>query len=315
MDRLKIVFMGTPEFAVPSLKALLEDNFNIVAVVSQPDKQRGRGRKISFSPVKEYAVSKNIEVLQPAKMTDDDFIKRLTEIDPDLFVVVAFRILPDSVLQIPKIGSINLHASLLPKYRGAAPINHALFNGDDKTGVTVFFLNNGEVDSGKIIDQLSIDIDNEDDYGSLYYKMSQMGSIFLSSSVEKICNGKYSLKEQDFGVITKAPKIFEKDLIINWSDSAVNIHNKIRGLAPKPGAYTFYNNSVFKILKSRVIDQESTLQPGALVEVIKKQKLVTVSCGEGLLALEIVQPSGKKAMDVASFLNGNKIETGEKFGE
>ncbi|PID30491.1 MAG: methionyl-tRNA formyltransferase [Candidatus Cloacimonadota bacterium] len=313
---MSIVFMGTPDFAVPVLEQLYGDLFNIKAVVTQPDKQRGRGRKVSYSPVKEKALEYNIEVLQPEKMRDKNFIERLKEIKPDLFVVVAFRILPKSVLSIPKLGSINLHTSLLPDYRGAAPINHALFNGEKRSGVSVFFLNSGEIDSGEIIDQLEISINDDDNYGTLYNRMSVLGAIFLRETIEKIVKGDYSTRPQTSCSKKLAPKIFNEDMIIDWSRSSVDIHNQIRGLSPKPSAYTYLKGKVFKIIKSALVEGSSySGDIGSLVELDKKKRKFYIKTGDGVLALLEVQPSGKKVMDIGSFLNGTKISIGEILGE
>lgn len=316
MSKKSIIFMGTPEFAAASLRRLHADGFEIKAVVTQPDKERGRGRKVTFAEVKELAVELNLPVLQPKSLKNRDFQQTLREFGADLFVIVAFRILPSEVIAIPPMGAVNLHASLLPKYRGAAPINHAIFNGDQETGATIFFLNNGEVDSGSVIDRLVVPILPEDNYGSLYYKLQEEGAIFLSSTVQKILAGNVTANEQnaDDTQISKAPKLFAADFVLNWQQNAQEIHNRVRGLAPKPGAATSLNGKRLKIIKTELTAIAAAEEAGVIKEANRKGNYILVATGDHYLKIVEIQPEGKGVMSVAAYLNGCKIEAGMKFG-
>ena len=250
---MKIVFFGTPDFAIPTLDKILRSSHSIEAVVTALDKQRGRGRKITFSPVKEFAIGNNIPVFQPEKLKDENFIHELKTINADIFVIVAFRILPESIFTIPPFGSFNLHGSLLPKYRGAAPIQWALINGETKTGVTTFFLKE-KVDTGSIILQKEIDILETDNFGTLHDKMSLLGADVVLETLDLIENGKYlELKEQDNLLASPAPKITKEITKISWNKPALEIHNLIRGLSPYPGASFLHNDKNYKIFKSEIM--------------------------------------------------------------
>jgi len=316
MSKKSIIFMGTPEFAAASLRRLHADGFEIKAVVTQPDKERGRGRKVTFAEVKELAVELNLPVLQPKSLKNREFQQTLREFGADLFVIVAFRILPSEVIAIPPLGAVNLHASLLPKYRGAAPINHAIFNGDQETGATIFFLNNGEVDSGSVIDRLVVPILPEDNYGSLYHKLQEEGATFLSSTVQKILAGNVTANEQnaDDTQISKAPKLFAADFVLNWQQNAQEIHNRVRGLAPKPGAATSLNGKRLKIIKTELTAIDATEEAGIIKEANRKGNYILVATGDHYLKIVEIQPEGKGVMSVAAYLNGCKIEAGMKFG-
>lgn len=316
MSKKSIIFMGTPEFAAASLRKLHADGFEIKAVVTQPDKERGRGRKITFAEVKELAVELDLPVLQPKSLKNKEFQQTLLDIGADLFVIVAFRILPSEVIAIPPLGAINLHASLLPKYRGAAPINHAIFNGDQETGATIFFLNNGEVDSGSVIDRLVVPILPEDNYGSLYHKLQEEGAIFLSSTVQKILEGNVTANEQnaDDTQISKAPKLFAADFVLNWQQNAREIHNRVRGLAPKPGAATSLNGKRLKIIKTELTVTAAVENAGVIKEANRKGNYILVATGDQYLKIVEIQPEGKGVMSVAAYLNGCKIEAGMEFG-
>ena len=318
MENKSIIFMGTPDFAVESLKALYNQGIEIKAVVTQPDKQRGRGRKVSYTPVKQEAIKLNLPVLQPEKMRNPEFIEQLKKYNADLFVVVAFRILPKAVLEIPKINSINLHASLLPEYRGAAPINHALFNGDEFSGLTVFFLNNKKVDSGKIVQQVKVKIEDEDNFETLYNKLKIAGAEALPGIVKKIFTNEITTTEQDITSAKnlQAPKIFTEDCQINWNLDAEKIHNKIRGLAPKPGAFSFLQGKRFKFITT-TFEKSTDLKKsiGEVIEVDRKKNSISVSCGKGILNIHKLQPEGKGAMEAAAYINGYGIEEGVIFGE
>ena len=313
MQDRSIIFMGSPDFAVPSLEALYNKGIKIKAVVTQPDKQKGRGKKISFTPVKEKALELGIPVLQPVRMKDEDFIKNLMELNADLFVVVAFRILPKTVLNLPELGSINLHASLLPDYRGAAPINYALFNGETETGVTVFYLNDGAVDSGDIIKQVKIPVCDTDDYGSLYEKLSLSGKDVLADTVADILSGRAVSYRQDSESTKKAPKLFADDFLINWNLSAENICNKIRGLSPRPGALSSVNGKKIKIITSSFENTFCDQKPGTVIEADRKKGFLSIATGSGILTVTKIQPESKPVTEVGSFLNGNRIVSGDTF--
>jgi methionyl-tRNA formyltransferase len=296
---MKIIFMGTPEFSVPSLKRLIEDN-EIVAVVTTPDKAKGRGLRIQYSDVKKFALDKNVQILQPNSLKDDNFISQIKSLNPDLIIVVAFRILPKEIFSIPKFGSFNLHASLLPKYRGAAPINWALINGENETGVTTFFLQE-KVDTGNIILQEKIKIENEDDAGTIHDKLSTIGADLVIKTVKLIEQGNLNLKKQDENLTTKAPKIFKGDCIIDWNLDDKIIHNLIRGLSPYPAAYTNFDDKTAKIFKSKLTDMLSNSRPGQIY--IDNNNLFVNTSGNLLQIVEL-QLEGKKRIASSDFING-----------
>jgi methionyl-tRNA formyltransferase len=244
---MNIVFMGTPDFAIPSLKILIENNHKILAVVTTPDKERGRGQKVTFTPVKQFAIEQNIPVDQPEKLKgNSEFVDRMKQLKPDLFVVVAFRILPKEIFDIPKYGAFNLHGSYLPKYRGAAPIQWALINGDSETGLTTFKLAE-KVDTGNIYVQERVEIKPEDNFETLHDRMSVIGSELVLKTVSLIENGNVKLINQDDSLASPAPKISKETCLINWNKSAYEIHNLVRGLSPHPAAFFNYNKKVIKI--------------------------------------------------------------------
>jgi methionyl-tRNA formyltransferase len=301
---MRIVLMGSPDFGIPSFKAILESGYDVPAVVTVPDKQKGRGLKVQQSDVKKFALENNIEVLQPESLKETSFIESLKLLEPDLFIIIAFRILPPAIFKIPRLGSINLHASLLPKYRGAAPINWAIINGEKVSGITTFFLDD-KVDTGNIILQKEIPIDINETFGDVYYKMSESGSPLMIETIEKIKEGSFELLKQDNTLATKAPKIFRKDCLINWNDNAINVHNFIRGLSPVPAAYTTHYGKMYKILKSALTEQKSSI-PGKLN--IEGKKLLVNTSDFDIEILKI-QPEGKKPMSASDFINGmNKSE-------
>jgi len=297
--------MGSPDFGIPSFKAILESGYDVPAVVTVPDKQKGRGLKVQQSDVKKFALENSIEVLQPESLKETSFIESLKSLNPDLFIIIAFRILPPEIFKIPRLGSINLHASLLPRYRGAAPINWAIIKGDKVSGITTFFLDD-KVDTGNIILQKEIPIDINESFGEVYYKMSEAGSPLLIETIEKIKEGNFELLNQDNSQATKAPKIFRKDCVINWNDNAFNVHNFVRGLSPVPAAYTTHNGKIYKILKSALTQNTST-SPGKL---FASGKSLFVSTSDFDIEILQLQPEGKKPMPAADFINGmNKSET------
>ena len=305
--------MGTPEFALPSLEALLESKHQVVGVVTQPDKPKGRGRILSPSPVKEFALKKNLLVLTPEDLKADDFVEQLKGLNLDLIVVVAYRILPEKVFTIPPRGTINLHASLLPKYRGAAPINWALINGEKRTGVTTFFIQK-KVDTGNIILQKETEILPDENYGELSQRLSTLGAELLFETVDLIEKGKAIPLSQDESQVTQAPKITPEMCQIDWSWPAEKIRNFIRGLAPTPGAYTFFNGKILKIYKALVLDQTHFDEGfGEIISADKKDGFVAKT-KSGRLKLSEVQPESKKIMSGYEFLRGYRIYVGDKLG-
>jgi len=299
---MNIIFMGTPGFAVPSLKALFNSHHKISAVVTVPDKAKGRGQKVAESEVKKFAVENFLPVLQPVSLKDPGFAFELESLRPDLIVVVAFRILPKSIFKIPKYGSINLHASLLPKYRGAAPINWAIMNGERETGVTTFFLQE-KVDTGSIIMQEKLDIAYDETAGTLHDRLMLLGAETLFSTVELIesYDGKPPVHKQNNGEATGAPKIFKEDCRIDFNRSVDEVYDFIRGLSPYPGAYTEYNEKIIKIYGAVKSRWDSLKGPGRFF--IKEEKLY-VSCLNEFLEITELQMEGKKRMNSREFLNG-----------
>ena len=316
---MKIVFMGTPEFAIPSLKMLLQSKHKIVAVVSAPDKERGRGKQISSTPVKNFALENNLEVLTPISLKDDKFIRRLKELEPDLFIVVAFRILPKDVYTIPAKGSFNLHGSLLPKYRGAAPIQWSIINGEKETGVTTFFLED-KVDTGNVIIQEKIKIDAEDDFGSLHDKMMIIGANVVSKTVELIEKGIAAPSEQNDSVASPAPKITKEICRIDWERGEVEIHNLVRGLSPHPGAYFEHKGKTYKVFKTKIIDNGEWLIENSSFNtqfekvdskfshrIFQSKKEIFVKTKNSYLQILELQAEGRKRMTAEEFLRGHSL--------
>lgn len=309
-DNLRIVFLGTPDFAVESLRRLCEDNFNIVGVVTMPDKPAGRGHKMLQSPVKKFAMDRGIPVLQPVNLKDEGFVSELRALNADLFIVIAFRMLPQVVWQMPPLGTFNLHASLLPRYRGAAPINWAIINGDTETGVTTFFLKH-EIDTGDIIRQERIPILPEDNVGSIHDKLMILGADLTIDTVNHIIAGDLEPLPQDSlsdGIQpSPAPKIFKDTCRIDWSKPASDIHNLIRGLSPYPAAWTTLaddrTSTTLKIFKSEVLPANG--HPAGTVT--SEDNRLIVSTGDGCLEILSLQPQGKKPMAAADFLRGARL--------
>lgn len=296
---MKIVFMGSPDFAIPSLEQLYASNHEIAAVVSGEDKRRGRGGQTSPTLVKAKALELNLPVIEVEDLGAASFSDELQAINADLFVVVAFRILPPSVLKIPNMGSINLHASLLPKYRGAAPIHWAVINGEKETGCTVFFLDK-KVDTGVIINQQKTDIGPNETTGDVYNRLKKMGGKLLLHSVDEIAHDSYSTLKQDDGKATKAPKLYTDDCKIDFNQPAQQVHNKIRGLSPFPTAWAELDDLKFNVYRSK-IGPETSLKPG-LLQMSNDDLLA--GCNPGTVILERVQLQGKKKMSGKDFMNG-----------
>ncbi len=317
---MRIIFMGTPEFAVFSLQKLIESNFNVVGVVTAPDQAAGRGKKIRQSAIKEYAFKQGLKILQPIKLKDPEFIAELRELKADLQIVVAFRMLPEIVWNMPPKGTFNLHASLLPQYRGAAPINHAIINGETQTGVTSFFLDK-KIDTGKIILQEKCSITPEDNAGSLHDKLMLLGADLVIKTVRVIESNQVSTKSQNEWIETDlnaAPKIFKQDCQIDWNKSSESIHNKIRGLSPYPAAYSYlkhdtidkpYYLKIFETEKLE-IDYPNSI-PGQIFTDSKSY--IHVVALDGVLSLIEIQLEGKKRMSVKDFLRGFDISKPCRF--
>lgn len=313
MNELRIIFMGTPEFAVPSLEILVENKFNVVAVITAPDKPQGRGQKLIPSPVKESATKHSIPVLQPTNLKSPEFLEELKSYKANLQIVVAFRMLPEAVWAMPSIGTFNLHASLLPQYRGAAPINWAIINGEKETGVTTFFLKH-EIDTGSIIFQEQEPIHDSDDVGALYERLMKRGSQLVLKTVKAIEAGNYPSLPQPQGIeIKHAPKIFKETCEINWDQSTNQIINFVRGLSPYPAAWTVLNGKTFKVFKcegSTVDRPLTTVDRGPwTVDRIKtdNKTYLYVKTSDGWISILEFQPEGKKRMTVEEFFRGNKI--------
>lgn len=307
--KLKIVFFGTPEFAVESLDRLVKDGHDIAAVVTMPDKIAGRGHKMIESEVKRYAVEHGLRVLQPEKLKSPDFVDALREIDADLFIVIAFRMLPEMVWMMPRLGTFNLHASLLPRYRGAAPINWAVINGETETGVTTFFLKH-EIDTGDIIEQRKIAILPEDNVGDVHDKLMHLGADMVSHTVAEIAEGRVEAVPQPDGEFIPAPKIFKDTCRIDWDNSAEKVHNLVRGLSPYPAAWTTMSDSRIpenfadvKIFETALCEdmRREGMVPG---DVVATKNSLFVATGDRMLEIKSLQPAGKKRMDASAFLRG-----------
>jgi len=311
---MRIIFMGTPEFALPSLKILLEHNYDIVAVVTSPDKPQGRGQKLTFSPVKEFAITRNLRLLQPESLKAPDFASSLAHLQPTLIVVVAFRILPREVFTIPTAGSINLHASLLPKYRGAAPINWAIMNGERETGVTTFFLEE-KVDTGSIILQARARIGPDETAGELHDRLAELGAEIVLQTVRQIELGTVRTQMQDETQSSPAPKIFKENCVVDWRNPAQQLHNFVRGLSPYPCAWTTHRGRTLRIFRTQPLCVEpasAQAAPGTVVEA--RDSCLHVQTGSGVISLLEIQLEGRKRMGPAEFLRGYRLEVGDQLG-
>lgn len=302
---IRIIFLGTPDFAVASLKALVDNGYNVVAVVTAPDKPAGRGMQMKYSAVKTYATAHNLPVLQPEKLKDPSFLDTLSSYHADLQVVVAFRMLPEVVWDMPPLGTVNVHASLLPQYRGAAPINHAIINGETITGVTTFRLKHA-IDTGHILLQHAQPILPEDNVGSLYLKLMESGARLLLQTVEGLVAGNLEGRPQEENAsMHHAPKIFKEDCLIRFENSAADIHNLVRGLSPVPAAFTHLNGKTLKIYQSRF--EITTGQPAPGTPDSDGKSYLRFAAADGwLYALEL-QLEGKKRMFTEDFLRGYKL--------
>ncbi len=309
MKKSRIIFMGTPDFAVPSLKILLENGYHIVAVITAPDRPAGRGMKISESDVKKFALSKNLKILQPEKLKDPAFITELKSLNADLQIVVAFRMLPEVVWNMPPMGTINLHGSLLPQYRGAAPINWAIINGEKETGVTTFKLKH-EIDTGDILLQKKIDIGENESAGELYDRMKEMGAELLLQTIDSLAENKLqevpqsNLDTTGRDILKHAPKISTETCEIDWEKNTNDIYNLIRGLSPYPSAFTFLKGKKLKIFRAEKEKTEVAESPGKIVS--DRKTFLKFVCNDGYISLRELQLEGKKRMSVEDFLRGWK---------
>ncbi len=303
--------MGNPMIANPILIALHESNHHILGVVSNAPKPMGRGRTLKHTAVGELATELNLNFIPADSLNDKSFQTKLKSLNPDLFVVVAFRILPKEILNIPTIGSVNIHTSLLPAYRGAAPIQHALLNGEKKTGITTFMIES-KVDTGSILLQEKIKIDNEDDCGSLTDKMAVNGAALILKTLDYLEKGEVELKSQDNDLATAAPKISKEMCKIDWSVSSKIIHNKVRALSPFPGAYTMMMGKRLKIFRTKIMNENSTYFPGQ-ISLLEKNRMA-ISCSDGQLEILVVHLEGKRKMDMADCLKGMHVTIGDPIG-
>ncbi len=305
MKKLRIIFMGTPDFAVGTLKTIIDNKYDVVGVLTAPDKPAGRGRKINISAVKEYAMSQNLKILQPTNLKDEEFIKELKTLEANLFVVVAFRMLPKIVWSIPEYGTFNLHASILPNYRGAAPINWAIINGEQKTGVTTFFIDE-KIDTGHIILQKEVEIESKDSAGKLHDKLMVQGANLVLETLESIKNNAVKLIPQPENKKLKtAYKLNKENTKIDWSKDIQSIYNLIRGLSPYPTAWCYLFNKgitdTVKIYETHLIKEKHHYNIG---KIIVEFSLIKIAVKDGFIVIDKLQLPGKKAMNSKALLNG-----------
>lgn len=312
-EDLRIVYMGTPDFAVESLRCLVEGGYNVVGVITMPDKPAGRGHKLQFSPVKQYALEHSLPLLQPEKLKDEAFVEALREWKADLQIVVAFRMLPEVVWNMPRLGTFNLHASLLPQYRGAAPINWAVINGDTETGITTFFLRH-EIDTGEVIQQVRIPIADTDDVGIVYDKLMMLGGKLVTETVDAILNDAVKPIPQEemavVGELRPAPKIFKDTCRIDWNQPVKRIYDFIRGLSPYPAAWSELvqpdgETVVMKIFETEKIIQSHQLTPGTLLTDGKTY--IHVAAADGIIGIRALQLPGKKRLKTDELLRGFRL--------
>ena len=306
---VKILFMGTAEFGIPTLE-ILKDNFNLDAIITNYDKPSGRGLKIEFSPVKKFAISNNIKYLQPKNLKEQSLIDKITSINPDIIVVVAFRMIPKSIWQIPKYGTINLHASLLPHYRGSAPINWAIINNENFSGVTTFFIDD-KIDTGDILLQEKIKVDKKINAGELHDKLKVIGARTVKKTIEEILNNSLTKKKQEHdGNYKTAYKLDKENIKIDWNQNCLEIYNKIRGLSPFPGSRASLindNGDVKRVIfyESEYVIEDHNFENG---QITKEKDFINITCNDGFIKIKNLKMEGKKRMNTSSFLNGFDIE-------
>ncbi len=310
---MRVVFMGTPDFAVPALEALVSAGYQVVGVVTQPDRPKGRGNKIQPSPVKKAALHLGLPVYQPVRVREATFIERLQQLKPEIIVVAAFgQILPPSILYLPPRGCINIHASLLPRYRGAAPIHRAIMNGERETGVTIMFMDEG-LDTGDILLQQAISIDEEDNAGTVHDRLARLGADLLLKTLHLLKEGRVQGRPQQDSLATYAPPLTREDEIIDWERPARDLYNQVRGLDPWPGARTWWGEQVLKIWRAGL--KEEAISKGAKAgQVISAGEEVVVATGRGCLSLREVQLQGGRRLPVAEFLRGHPLVPGTVLG-
>jgi methionyl-tRNA formyltransferase len=315
LSKARVLFMGTPDFAVPSLRVLLEEKeqVEVIGVVTQPDRPKGRKKVLTPPPVKVEALNHDLPVFQPQKLRSEEGIRRVLELQPDLIVTAAYgQILPEPVLEAPKYGCINVHASLLPKYRGGAPIHHAIINGEKETGVTIMYMVKA-LDAGDMLLQRAIPITSEDNVGTMHDKLANLGAELLKEVLPSILDGTVQAVPQDDEQATFAPNITREDEKIDWKRSARELDCQIRGLCPWPVAYTMWKGKPFKIWKASVVNEETQDEPGTVIRLDADG--IVVATGNGMLRLTEVQPSGKKPMSAKQFINGRQMKAGDRFGD
>ncbi len=309
-EHIRTVFMGTPEFALPTLQGLLDAGVNLVGVYTQPDRPKGRGKKLAASPVKALALAHRLPVFQPERLRKPDVVEELRQLAPDLIVVVAYgQILPKSVLEIPRFQCINVHASLLPKYRGAAPINKSIVDGESETGVTTMLMDVG-LDTGAMLVKRSTPIGPDETAGEVHDRLAQLGREAMAETLRLLCAGQLTPEEQDDAMSTYAPMMTKEDGLIDWSRSARQIHNQVRGLDSWPGAYSYLNGQVLKITRTGMSEEGS----GAAGEVLRADATgISVACGQGVLIIGELQLPGKKRLTAREFLSGCPLPAGTRL--
>jgi methionyl-tRNA formyltransferase len=310
----KIIFMGTPQFSVPALKALLEAKFKITAVYTQPDKQAGRGQKLGFSPVKEVALEQGLNVLQPASLKNEEAIEQMKALDPDVAVVAAYgKIIPESILGIPRLGFLNVHPSLLPRHRGATPIPSAILEGDKVTGVSIMLLDAG-MDSGPVFKQNELPVADDDTTGTLSDKLSHVGAQLLIEVLPLWVEGKIKPQPQDEAGATYTSMLSKEDGRLDWNMEAVEIWRKVRALHPWPGCYTTWNGKNIKITQVRPVSWDKPVEAGKVISLSPQAgNIVGIGCGKGVLALARLQMEGKKEMPIEEFIRGQRDFVGGKL--
>ena len=308
---MKIVFMGTPDFASKSLQALIESGHDVALAVTQPDAKKDRGKKVKFPPVKETAIEAGIDVMQPEKVRDAKFMESMKEINPDLIVVAAYgQILPKVLLELPKFGCVNVHASLLPKFRGSAPIQHAILSGEEETGITIMQMAEG-LDTGDMLSKTRVEVDRKN-CEELHNELAVAGAKLLVDTIPLIEQGKIKPEKQDDSKASLAPMISKRDGLVDFACSAEEIERKVRAFYPWPGTFTYLNGDTFKIWEADISDEEAEGVPGSVLKADKEG--IKVCCGKGVLSLKTVQAPGKRRMSAEDYLKGNKIEISTVLG-
>ena len=311
------MFFGTPAFAVPTLECLIGSHHDVAAVVTQPDRKRGRGQRVAASPVKQVALEHRLPVLQPERMTDENFVTALEALKPDVGVVAAYgKLLPDRLLELPREGLVNVHASLLPKYRGAAPIHRAIMAGERETGVTIIRLVR-EMDAGPMLGSVSCPIATDDTSETVGQTLALLGADLLLAVVDDLAAGRSTARPQDHEQATLAPRLSREDGVVNWHNAAADIHNQVRGLHPWPHAFSYLKGSRYAILRSSVVEYPEAgrgAHPGEIVETAK-DRLIVAAGGGTALGLDELQPEGKRPLSTRAFLAGHRLKQGDVFGQ